>query len=246
MPKLKLQDMGTQSVVFQPVMPLPWQLSDQVEYYEILSRVVRPEGGLWSLQELLGCPHRALVLDSSVLRQPAGALKFYKEDAFGINVTSTSLADPRFMEAIENLALSLDRPSRLVIEIGEAISAHPKVIEDLLVALERLKAIGVRTALDDFGRGGAGMAVFSLFEFDFLKVSPLVDIRHPRGRTLLKAIVDAAHATEAFHVVLESVEDEETLKVANEVGAFFVQGFHIGRPNQQPIAPAIPEFDPFS
>lgn len=232
-----IEGVGSHTALYQPVSPLPWQLTSDVEYYELLSRVAHPGGWLWSSEELFCCPHRTLAIDLAVLDQASCALRDHPETRFGINAAPTSLMSESYMEALEFVAAQLDDPSRLILEMTETFSAEGGAIFALIERLERVHEMGVRVALDDFGTGGAGLAAFSMFPFNYIKFAPIVDVTNDRGRAVLEAMVDAANSMGDFTIVLEGVESQHMLNVANDVGAFCAQGFHIGRPAPVPTQP---------
>ena len=51
---------------------------------------------------------------------------------------------------------------------------------------------------------------------------------------MVKAIVDVAHGL-GIKTVAESVADDETIRMLQERGVDFAQGFHIGRPAPVPV-----------
>ena len=233
----QIEGVGEHSVVYQPISPLPWQLRADVEYFEILSRVSHPGGWNWHLEELFSCPHRTLAVDLSTLDHAAHALRENPDMRFGVNASPTTLFSGAYMEALEFVAAHMEKPSRLVVEVTERFSAEDGTILKLISALERVHSFGVQVALDDFGTGGAGLAAFSMFHFDYVKFAPIVDVTHERGRAVFEAVVNTANKTGDFTVVLEGVESQDILNVANEVGAFYAQGYHIARPSKTPKQP---------
>ncbi|WP_018949078.1 EAL domain-containing protein [Thioalkalivibrio sp. ALMg11] len=232
-----IDSVGTHSVLFQPIAPLPWQLSTDVEYYELLSRVQNPGGWEWRLEELFACPDRTLKVDFAVMAQAVLAARTRPNECFGINVAPSSLIHPEYLPRLTAAVQSLPSPENLVIEITESFDASEAVLFSLVAAVERIAEMGVKTALDDFGTGGAGLAIFSMAHFDYVKFAPVVDVTSDRGRAVLESVADTANRLGDFSVILEGVETQDMLDVANDCGAFFAQGYHVGRPAERPIPP---------
>ncbi|NLF04165.1 MAG: EAL domain-containing protein [Actinomycetales bacterium] len=151
----------------------------------------------------------------------------------GVNVSPRQLAEP-------DLALRLleawgpDQRENLTLEITESA-----LLDDLplgIETLETLRSEGVRIALDDFGTGYSSLARLAHLPVDVLKVDQQFaqDATSPRGRAVLRGIVEIAHAS-GLLVVVEGVETVEQFEIVAELGADQVQGYLLGRPS--PTAP---------
>ena len=131
-------------------------------------------------------------------------------------------------------SLDLD-PGRVWLELSEVAAVAAGGGE---AALRRLRAAGVRLALDDFGAGSSALSLLERLPVDVVKVDPsFVDAatRSPGGSRRLAALVALGHAYDLL-VVAEGVEDEARLAACRASGVDLVQGFHVGAP--APWAPA--------
>ena len=156
-----------------------------------------------------------------------------------INISAASIGDPGLIADIER---ELERtgadPSRLVFEITETA-----LIEEtgLAVALaERLRTLGCRFALDDFGSGYGGFHYLKHLPMDFLKIDRefVRDMQTSvADQHVIRAIVGLAHGF-GLKTIAEGVEDQETLDLLREFGVDHAQGFLIGRPAPLPPSPA--------
>ena len=156
-----------------------------------------------------------------------------------INISAASIGDPGLIADIEReLKRTGADPSRLVFEITETA-----LIEEtgLAVALaERLRKLGCRFALDDFGSGYGGFHYLKHLPMDFLKIDRefVRDMRTSvADQHVIRAIVGLAHGF-GLKTIAEGVEDEETLDLLREFGVDHAQGFLIGRPTPLPPSPA--------
>lgn len=121
-------------------------------------------------------------------------------------------------------------PDRLELEITEGV-----LIEDFdrgLSLLRRLKALGVRISMDDFGSGYSSLSYLQAFPFDKIKIDRAFVInlgRNPQSAAIVRAVIDLGHGLE-MSIVAEGVETEAQLGFLSEEGCDAVQGYLIGRP----------------
>ena len=154
-----------------------------------------------------------------------------------INISAASIGDAGLVADIEQeLARTGADPSRLVFEITEtALIAETAVAVRLA---ERLRDLGCRFALDDFGSGYGGFHYLKHLPMDFLKIDREF-IRDARtsvaDQHVIRAIVGLAHGF-GLQTIAEGVEDQETLDLLRALGVDHAQGFHLGRP--APLPPA--------
>jgi diguanylate cyclase (GGDEF)-like protein/PAS domain S-box-containing protein len=121
-------------------------------------------------------------------------------------------------------------PSRLELEITEGV-----LIGDFARAvaiLRRLKALGVRIAMDDFGSGYSSLSYLHSFPFDKIKIDQTFISNletNPQSATIIRAVIGLARALEV-PVVAEGVETPEQLAFLESERCDEVQGYLIGRP----------------
>ena len=157
------------------------------------------------------------------------------------NVSGGSLAQPGFVERL--LAATAFDPRvrpRLLIEVTET-----QALGDLDEANARLQALresGHPICIDDFGAGAASLDYLRRLEVDFVKI----DGRYvqgletsPRDVAIVRHVL-ALCAELGVGAIVEMVESEAAARIARELGATLAQGFHIGRPNAEPVMAAKP------
>ncbi|WP_024507410.1 EAL domain-containing protein [Bradyrhizobium sp. ARR65] len=121
-------------------------------------------------------------------------------------------------------------PGRLELEITEGV-----LIEDFdrgLALLRRLKALGVRVSMDDFGSGYSSLSYLQAFPFDKIKIDRAFVInlgRNPQSAAIVRAVIDLGHGME-MSLVAEGVETSEQLGFLASEGCDAVQGYLIGKP----------------
>jgi diguanylate cyclase (GGDEF)-like protein/PAS domain S-box-containing protein len=121
-------------------------------------------------------------------------------------------------------------PDRLELEITEGV-----LIEDFdrgLALLRRLKALGVRISMDDFGSGYSSLSYLQAFPFDKIKIDRAFVMnlgRNPQSAAIVRAVIGLGHGLE-MSIVAEGVETQEQLGFLADVGCDAVQGYYIGKP----------------
>src|SRR6202163_204510 len=121
-------------------------------------------------------------------------------------------------------------PGRLELEITEGV-----LIEDFdrgLALLRRLKALGVRISMDDFGSGYSSLSYLQAFPFDKIKIDRAFVMnlgRNPQSAAIVRAVIGLGHGLE-MSIVAEGVETQEQLGFLSEEGCDAVQGYFLGKP----------------
>jgi len=161
----------------------------------------------------------------------AGASDFDCGGLVSINLSGNSLGNEDFCTQVEKMVHESDLPAgTLCFEITEtaAIANFSKAVK----FIERLRALGVLFALDDFGSGLSSFAYLKNLPVDFLKIDGafvrdiIVD---PIDREIVKSIHQLATVM-GIKTIAEFVEDDQIHQVLNDIGVDFVQGYGIAKP----------------
>ncbi len=148
-----------------------------------------------------------------------------------VNVGAACLRDTGFPGRVEELLRRHGATARhLTLEITETFLISDP--EGAAAALAVLRDKGVRVSIDDFGVGYSSMSYLQSMPLDELKIDRKFTteiLTTERGRAIVRAIVDLAHALD-LTVVVEGVEDENTLTVIGEMGCEQAQGYLMCRP----------------
>jgi EAL domain-containing protein (putative c-di-GMP-specific phosphodiesterase class I) len=102
--------------------------------------------------------------------------------------------------------------------------------------LRRLKALGVRISMDDFGSGYSSLSYFQAFPFDKIKIDRAFVMYlgcNPQSAAIVRAVIGLGHGLDVS-ILAEGVETSEQLGFLADEGCDAVQGYFIGRP--EPIA----------
>lgn len=152
--------------------------------------------------------------------------------AVAVNLSAAELRQPALADRI---AWELDRhaiaPDRLVIEVLETVIASPDD-SALLTGVDRLRDLGCRIDLDDFGTGHAGFGTIRRLGAHRLKIDrSFVTGAHadPGRADMIAAIVGMARQL-GLQTVAEGVEDDADRALVARLGCDHAQGYGIARP----------------
>jgi len=161
-----------------------------------------------------------------------------KDKEFSINLTERDLLEGYLISYLnEKMAQYSIKPQRVTFEILENITVA-KNTSKITDELNRLREIGFRVAVDDFGIENSNFSRLLEINLDFIKIDGIF-IKglkdNNKNRTITRAIVNLAK-TLGIKTVAEFVEDKEIYDIIVECGIDFAQGYHIGKPEPELIS----------
>ena len=147
-----------------------------------------------------------------------------------VNLSTKQLVEPNFVSKVKAILeeTQLD-PNLLELEVTESVFAD---VEDAANTLEEIRELGVHISIDDFGTGYSSLNYIKHLPVDMLKIdaSFIRDIHeNEESKAIVKAVLTLAD-TLGMKVLAEGIERKEQLKVLNEDGCKFGQGFLFSRP----------------
>jgi EAL domain-containing protein (putative c-di-GMP-specific phosphodiesterase class I) len=151
--------------------------------------------------------------------------------SIAVNVSGAVLLDKRLIPELERLAAEYRVPPTMIeLEITEgALVQDP---HEAARVLQRIGATGLSViAIDDFGTGYSSLARLHELPLDTLKIDQSFVMRMARdGNTaVVHSVIELAHALD-MDVIAEGVEDAGTARGLCELGAEYLQGYHLSRP----------------
>jgi len=225
-------------VFFQPKYAIQGE-KPVLQSAEALIRWIHPEIGMISpglfvpLFEQNGLIRK---LDRFVWREAAAQIADWR-DRYGrtipvsVNVSRIDIYDPtlsdEFLSIMEENRL---QPSDYYLEITE--SAYTEETDQLISSVEKLRSLGFKVEMDDFGSGYSSLNTLSFLPVDVLKIDMgfVRDLEaDPRKLRLLEIITEIAGYL-AVPMIAEGVENRDQLEKLRELGCDIVQGFYFSRP----------------
>ncbi len=163
-----------------------------------------------------------------------------------INFMPNAVYEPRAC-----IRLTLDAASRTGFPLDHIIfeftESEKLDTAHLLNILETYKAIGFKTAIDDFGAGHAGLQLLARFQPDIVKID--MDLvrgidSQPVKRTILRHTLRLLEDL-AITPVCEGVETVGELAALQDLGVRLIQGYVLARPAFESLAtPLLPTAAP--
>ncbi|MBJ7309616.1 EAL domain-containing protein [Rugamonas sp. CCM 8940] len=201
---------------------LPGAFIPAAERYDMMTAIDR-----WVIRAV--CHHIHTVRDSLNTEQAFIASHQSLPAQYSINLSGTSLSDEGLHDYIlEQFGRYTVAPEQVCFEITEtAVIANLPKAQSFM---ERLKLLGCRFSLDDFGSGLSSFAYLKALPVDFLKIDGIFirDIANNAiNRALVKAINEVGHVM-GIRTVAEYVEDGPTLAMVRELGLDYAQGYAVG------------------
>ena len=228
-------DRGEVWVAFQPKLDLATR---EIIGAEALARWTHPVKGPIAASEFVAAAEQhnriAKLTDFVLDRATAAAAQINKRRGdfdIAVNLSARLLSDKTFPLRLSALLARHGLAARhLTLELTETAALSGS--GDGLEMIARLRELGVRIAIDDYGTG--------LSTLEYLKKIPASEIKidqsFVRGmvenrsdRLMVQSTIGLAHSL-GRKVVAEGVEQRETLEMLTELGCDVGQGFVIGRP----------------
>jgi len=219
-------------LVFQPLFNLA---ENRIAGLEALLRWDHPERGLVPPGDFLPVAEETgmiVRIGDWVLHQACRAAAGWPESVrVAVNLSPMQFKHRGLPEAIRSaLAESNLPPDRLELEITEHLLATDT--EATLATLGRLRAMGVRIALDDFGLEHSSLRHLQCFRFDKVKIDRSF-VRSLLGgedsMAVVTAMIGLGHSL-GLATTAEGIETEEELEAVRAHGCEEVQGFLFSAP----------------
>ncbi|WP_377776233.1 putative bifunctional diguanylate cyclase/phosphodiesterase [Corallincola platygyrae] len=235
-------------LVFQPIQ----EMSDgSTSHYEVLLRFQDESNRLVSAYPLIVAAEEGgyisridLFVIENAVQTLLGLPASQQHVSLSINLSGRSFADQRVMRQIEKI-LTASRVDcrRLIFEITETAALNNLTLA--CEAIARLKALGCRFALDDFGVGFSSFHTLKELPVDFIKIDGSFVrelLNKPSDRVFVKALVEIAGHF-GYQTIAEYVENAALYEVLKELGIDYGQGYFIGKPGPMlhSVQPALVE-----
>lgn len=148
-----------------------------------------------------------------------------------VNVSAHQIFQPDFVDRVRTaLQNSGAKPSLLQLELTESVLARN--MEDIILKMRQLTALGVTFSLDDFGTGYSSLAYLKRLPLQQLKIdaSFVRDILTDANDAAITRTVIALGQSLGLEVIAEGVERSEQGELLRQQGCPMFQGYLFGRP----------------
>jgi len=217
---------------FQPLICLK---TNTVECVEALLRWRHPVKGVISPHEFIHIAEESgLIVPIGrwvLLEACAQASRLPAHIRVAVNISAVQfLRDDMYAAIIQTLFQTGLAADRLELELTENIFLD--AVQRNLETMSKIRAMGTKIVMDDFGIGFSSLNYLRSFPFDRIKIdrSFIRDmLNDPQAESIVSAIVALGHAM-SMEVVAEGVETTAQLDILRRTSCSTAQGFLMGRP----------------
>lgn len=232
---LNAMDRGDLVLVYQPIVSVR---GGNTHHYEVLVRLRAQGGGLISPGKFIPAAEQfGLIqrLDREVLTRAIRCLADLplnqRDIGFSINLSGLSIGDKALYPLIEQEVrqAGID-PGRITFEVTETAACEQ--LNSAVEFIQKIRQLGCRVSLDDFGVGFSSFSYLKHLRADILKIdgSFIRDIHSNNADQLfVKALVDVARGM-GMQTIAEFVENEQVYDRVSSLGVDYVQGYYLGKP----------------
>ncbi|MEM9839943.1 MAG: EAL domain-containing protein [Pseudomonadota bacterium] len=223
------------TVAFQPIVT---DIDASWKKYECLIRLDNDGGDEISAPNFIAAAERlglVHLLDRRVLELATRALAREPEIELAVNVSWETVKDPVWADGyVSHLRANAHLADRLTVELTETRIVDAIEASEEFVA--RIKALGAKFALDDFGAGYTSFRNLKALDIDILKIdgSFITGLAQSRENQLfVRTLIDLARNF-GMKTVAEWVDNENDARILKALGIDFLQGFYISKPERRP------------
>lgn len=166
-----------------------------------------------------------------MLRAVFNVARKYPDVEFSINTSFEDFEEGNLMHDIQNMIKAINiNTQKIIIEILE--TGRYKDESRVIATIDKLKGMGFKIAIDDFGAGNSNFAHLMLMQADYIKIDGqfVKNIStDEQSHNITKTINEFSHMTGA-QTVAEFVSNVAAFEQVSELGVDFVQGYYICEP----------------
>ncbi|MBX2823704.1 MAG: EAL domain-containing protein [Gammaproteobacteria bacterium] len=212
----------------------------QLEHCEILLRIISETGEVLSPAEFIPLAEKYNLMHeidrwvlTHVLEWIRANQQQYRLPRLLINLSGLSFIDNEFLDfSMQQLQQDGIDASRIAFEITETAA-----VDNLDLArgfMQRIRSLGCRFALDDFGSGFSTFAYLKNLPIDYLKIDGSL-VRNlatdDMDLEMVRAINQIGHTVGA-RTIAEFVENDDILDILRELGVDYAQGYGLQKPQE--------------
>ena len=221
--------------LFQPI----WDANKmRIVKYEMLVRIRDEEGRVHLPDQFIPSIRGTGAYRELSKQVISRALEMIRKEgvAISINFDINDFLDETLFETLyDSFSGFKELTKELTIELLEENPVHD--MKGLEEKIERLKSLGIKIAIDDYGKGYAGLEYILAFKPHILKIDKSLISRvfeHPHVIAILESVVHACRKI-GIKTVAEGIDNELQLQKMRQIGFDYLQGYYLGRPSERLI-----------
>ena len=175
-------------------------------------------------------------LDRYVWEESAKQIARWKKELgmtipVSVNVSRVDIAAPDVVDFISKIVKENGlEPKDYMLEITE--SAYTEDSKRIIEVVEKLRSLGHKIEMDDFGSGYSSLNMLTSMPIDALKMDKafIRNIKHGNKEMELVTLVLKIAQALGVPVIAEGVETEEECKLLKDAGCDIIQGYYFSKP----------------
>ena len=155
-------------------------------------------------------------------------LKHKPDLLLGVNVVASQIRDPFFLDAIVDLVKETQFPlANLCLELNS--NARQMTFAILQRAMEKLRSLKIRLAMDDFGTGFGSIQFLEDLEWDYIKCDKKFTTDLLESKKSLEILVQLKRLTNIFGLkfCVKGIHDKKMVDLLLQNDIIYMQGFGI-------------------
>ena len=210
----------------------------EVAEYECLIRMVQLDGSVAAAGYFIPAAEQlglVRLVDRRALEMTVATLHANPSVTLSVNVSGTTAQDSAFLQSfVEYVKQNSSIANRLVVELTETAALHH--FEENARFVSRLREMGCRIAIDDFGAGYTSFRNLQMLRVDKVKIDGsyvAALMTSPENQVFVRTLV---HLAKNFNLktTAEWVGNEAEAALLESFGVDHFQGFFFGEPQIQP------------
>ncbi len=221
-------------LVYEPIVAIA---SRRPAFYECLMRLKRADGTMLAVSETVSVAERlglVRLVDHRVLELVLQELVAAPGAKASVNVSAASTVDPDWWGALAAMLRAHHGVGeRLTVEITETAAIHD--IDETRGFVARVKDLGCRIAIDDFGAGHTSFRNLRKLGVDLVKIDGAFVQNLQRSdddRAFVHTLIDLARRL-GLETVAEWVQDEAAAAMLADWGCDYLQGALVGLASEE-------------
>ena len=226
---------GRLAFAYQPIVSAATRL---VEHHECLLRMKKPDGTIVAAGQFIPAAEQLGIIrlvDRRALEMTIAMLRARREVTLAVNVSGTTAGDPSWLQSfIHYIRENSDVAQRLIVELTETAALED--FEKSTQFISKLREMGCRVAIDDFGAGFTSFRNLQMLRVDMVKIDGAFVkglAQSPDNQIFVRTLVDLAKNFK-LKTVAEWVSSDEEASLLAEFGVDSFQGYHFGEPTLTP------------
>lgn len=225
----KALNAGRITCFYQPIVSTQ---TGRIEKYETLVRMIDESANIIPPLDFLKTAQKTRLypqITRTVIEHACNTFKDRNEE-FSVNLSIRDIEDHNTVRFIEEMIVKTDTSHRIVFEILESEGIDN--FETVIQFIHRMKSLGAKIAIDDYGTGYSSLENILRLDIDYLKIdgSLIRNINeNPKHAIVLESIADFASKL-GIKTIAEFVSSEELFQHVKTIGITYSQGYYTGKP----------------